>query len=218
MEADVWVSGAIIDSRLSYDINAIDYDSKRDRPMHRALREGFSQTSEQVPSDFFHRYPIGDELTPPKYLFRAGGLLAIDARCASVIRSFDIGDGQLHPINIYQRDKKTRVPGNYFLLNFGARKEAFVSEQSPRAMHQKLIDKWSIFVMDTPLNEYACTLSRKALEGADIWADPKVFSSIFFSRRLVLALKAAGLEQRFDFRACQVISSNEACSGALRVR
>ncbi|MFT5510920.1 MAG: hypothetical protein ACI89J_004019 [Hyphomicrobiaceae bacterium] len=72
----VWISAAMRDPRLSYDVHSFDFDYERDRKIYAAYNKGHAQLPSNLPNKFFHRYPIGDKLEPPKYLFSAGGLLA----------------------------------------------------------------------------------------------------------------------------------------------
>lgn len=204
-EPIAWICDAMLNPSLAYPVAQIpDYDGKRDGPTRKLMKTGYAQPAGKVPSAFYHSYPVGDDLAPPSYVFLAGGILAVNEPCADVIRKFDLGDGALHRTRLYQRDKATPLPGDYFLLNFGARKEAFLPEQPHLAYFNEQVNWWSFFFADLTVEDVPCTLSRRALEGADIWSDPATNHAVFASDRLVTALRAAGFDQRFRFHKCRI--------------
>ena len=83
------------------------------------------------------------------------------------MRQYDLGDGGLRQILIYQRDKTTEIFGEYFLLNFGAQKPAFVLEQSPGHEYMEYAKQWNVNNIDIPKREIACTVSDAALGAVD---------------------------------------------------
>lgn len=63
-------------------------------------------------------------------LFAVGGFYAVKGRLAQVLSRFDLGEGGLIPFPIYQADLVTPIKGEFFLLNFGARKSSCLPDQS----------------------------------------------------------------------------------------
>lgn len=63
-------------------------------------------------------------------LFFAGPFFAVQGKLAEVLARFDLGEGGLIPFTIYRADLKTPYPGDFFLLNFGCRKDTVLPEQS----------------------------------------------------------------------------------------
>ncbi|MEM7748547.1 MAG: hypothetical protein AAF346_09875 [Pseudomonadota bacterium] len=200
-----WITTAMGDTTLMHGFRDNEFDGKKDKAKRFQLRAGFAQAEEDLPSRF-----VGSKRTrkpgspPPPYLFTAGGLLAMNKSCAEVLRGFDLGDGGLHPITLWEADEVTPVPGDYYLLNFGARKEALLVDQSPHAREVRELKKWS-FILDAVLpGEPACMLTSNALEGADMWCDPLVTRAVFVSERLVSALREAEMAELFNFRFCSI--------------
>jgi hypothetical protein len=48
-------------------------------------------------------------------------------------------------------------------------------------------------------------VSRAAMAGPDVWADPTLFKSVFVSERLGKALREAGLARAFRLFRCRVV-------------
>src|SRR6266542_3787067 len=67
-------------------------------------------------------------------VFLANGYPIVSERAASLISSFDLGQGALFPIKaVFQKDRTTRIPGNFFCWIFGNTKSAFAAAASPDA-------------------------------------------------------------------------------------
>ncbi len=60
----------------------------------------------------------------------AAGAVVVSAACADILRQFDLGHSSLYPIKLFQHDRGTPVEGEYFCLNIGERKDAFLPELS----------------------------------------------------------------------------------------
>jgi hypothetical protein len=57
------------------------------------------------------------------------GYVIVSDRVAEVLNRFDLGDSCLAPLDAtYARDRKTPLPGDYFLFNIGEEKTAFAPE------------------------------------------------------------------------------------------
>lgn len=95
------------------------------------------------------------------------------------------------PHTIYEADEKTPLPGPFYILNFGPRKDCFLPYEST-GLIQSVVNagsgqvRW--FVDST--NDGDVAVSPAALEGSDLWMCPGVGGRIFTSGRLVNALKA----------------------------
>lgn len=127
-----------------------------------------------------------------KDVFFLGGFFAVKGKIAEVLSSFDFGPGGgLVPHTIYEADEKTPLPGPFYILNFGPRKDCFLPYEST-GLIQSVVNagsgqvRW--FVDFT--NDGDVAVSPAALEGSDLWMCPGVGGRIFTSGRLVNALKA----------------------------
>lgn len=133
------------------------------------------------------------------HFFRSDWVLVSEA-CADVLRQFELRGG-CFPVDLYQEDRKTFVPGTFFHLNIGAVKNAVLPEESPGVS-----DPYGMgySVLSSVKDDEVC-VSSAALGGPDIWIDPILSSSIFFSDRLRAALKAAKVDTPFRAKRCLVL-------------
>jgi hypothetical protein len=136
-------------------------------------------------------------------LANAGGFWTVSAAVADVLRRVELGRTSLYPTKAFRYDRRTRLEGEYFCLNFGERKTAFLPEQSPRA--EKPYPNEDIWKLPLAPNDSDIAVGQAALSGADLWVDPQVRNAFFLSDRLVQALKAAGLARRFGLFRCRVV-------------
>lgn len=62
--------------------------------------------------------------------------------------------------------------------------------------------RWAI---EFPKDNQIAVSSRVALTGPDVWIDPTLLHPIFFSDRLVQALRAAKVTRTIRLRSCRVV-------------
>lgn len=129
---------------------------------------------------------------------------------AEVLRGFDLGRTSLYPTKAFRYDRKTPLEGDYFCLNFGETKAAFLPEQSPRkegsAAFAKVQTKWTLRVVP---KDGDLAVDETALVGPDLWIDPRVRSAFFLSDRLARALQAAKLARWWGLFRCRVLKTSE---------
>ena len=134
--------------------------------------------------------------------------IAARGKFAELLQQHDLGvGGELVPYTIYEKDRVTPLPDQYYLFNFGERKDCFVPEESKnldilRKKERDGEDLWkaSLLGVDDDL-----AFTTAALEGADIWFDKHIHSHFFMSDRLVKAIKAAKLGIPFKFVRCRIL-------------
>lgn len=199
----VWVSGAMMDPRqmrpLTSDI--------ADRDIHRAVDSGNrNDAGEALGPDCFpaaiwpSEYAVRSWNAMPD-LFFAGSYWVISQACANVLRRFDLGNGALYPVIVFKKDRKTKLEGDYFCLNFGNVKHAFLPNESPNTRDWPGGRRALPFVEQ----DFDVAVSREALSGPDIWIDPFLTRSFFISGPLGDALKAAKVSSWFKLKKCRVI-------------
>ena len=139
-------------------------------------------------------------------LFCAGPFYAVKGRLADVLKDFDLGNGGLIEFPIYQADKATRLPGPFYLLNFGAVKDNFVASESlklrpRRTMNSDGYELWATY----GLEDGDIALTAGAFEGADLWHERKLENKLFMSGRLHDAILAAKVKVKFRFAKVRII-------------
>ncbi|GAB4525140.1 MAG: hypothetical protein Tsb0019_27190 [Roseibium sp.] len=201
MAKSVWVSAAMVDEKrmmpMRSDIALTNVDDAVE-----AIRQnnsGVSLPKDRFPNEVFGSSDSGTFEELPDF-FSADGYWVVSEACAKVFKGFDLESGGLYPVRIFQKDRKTPVPGDYYCLNFGSVKEAFQPEGSPKAYKsQHGGDFWMppFVVKDGDI-----AVSEAALAGSDLWVDPKIMSVFFVSGGLAKALKAAKIN--LGLRRCRI--------------
>ena len=139
-----------------------------------------------------------------------GAFLGVKGRVAEVLSQFDFGvGGGLVPHTIYEADEKTPLPGPFYIVNFGPRKNCFLPEASANienlgVHYQTGRIHWSL----NHVRDGDIAVSPAALAGSDLWMCPGVESRIFMSNRVVEALRTALSDADFaEFRlhCCRVV-------------
>jgi hypothetical protein len=135
-------------------------------------------------------------------IFFGFGFWVVSDTCAGVLRQFDLGQGGLYPVKVFQKDKKTPIGDHdWFCLNFGNVKSGLVAEAS-NELSPRSEGKWSVSAI---IEDDDVALSPSVLDGPDIWIDPKVMQAFFMSWRLGSALKKAKCTSGFGLFRCRVL-------------
>lgn len=200
----VWVSRAFMDSSLVKRITSDLFESDTDKAVEamKGNEKGLPYPSERFPDELYAK-DRGKKLGKQPDIFNGGSYWIVSAACADVLRQFDLGDGALYPTKLLQHDRITPVEGEYFCLNFGNQKQAFVPEYSPEA--RKPYASHNIWRLRLTPKDGDIAVTPTALNGPDLWVDPDLWDAFFLSDPLVQALKAAKLTRRFGLRKCRVI-------------
>jgi hypothetical protein len=141
-----------------------------------------------------------------KDIFTAGGFFVVRGKLAEVLSRFDLGNGGLIPFTIYQADLVTPYPGEFFLLNFGARKDTILPERSENVTdagvhHKTGVQYWRI---NSWHEDGDVAVRPEVLDGPDLWFDGAVHSEIFLSDRLAQALIHIEMKDIFKLKECRV--------------
>lgn len=139
-------------------------------------------------------------------LFWAMSQWIVSSKAADILRQHDLGGGALYPVSdgVFQKDGKTRVPGDYFCWVFGNTKSAFLAAETPSVQPLEAGTE-GLWRLPAKLSDGAITVARLAMSGPEIWLDPTLFKSVFLSRPLGDALEQAGLHTAFRLFKCRVI-------------
>lgn len=157
---------------------------------------------DQFPSDIYaaKRYDADREMIT--HVFNIG-FTVVSSECATVLRNFDLGQGELYPVRLWRQDRVTRISGEYFYLSHGNRKGTFLPEKSPDARDPHgTKELWT--PSPNPVDDQLI-YSPQALEGPDIWRDDRTYFGIMMSDRLVQALKDEGVADDWKLLRCPVI-------------
>jgi hypothetical protein len=141
-------------------------------------------------------------------LFIAGRTYAARERLAEVLARFDLGDGGLVPFQIYQDDLKTPVEGNFFYINFGARKRTVLPSESRKNVELVAANPATgveIWKINPWAEDGDVAVSEAALAGADLWVEEIIRDGLFMSEALAAALREAKLKTDFELKECRIV-------------
>ncbi len=115
---------------------------------------------------------------------------------------------------MYDADLVTPAPGEYWLLQLGARKNSFLPESSNQEGHRissmgvakrsgpvftEGVEYWQVTSL---IQDGDVAVSPAALGGADLWVEERVSKRLFMSGALAQAISEANLK-KVDFRLKQ---------------
>ena len=167
-----------------------------------------NKIGEALGRDAFPTVAYGSEDAPATYasfphLFLLGGFPTLSPEAAAVVSRFDLGNGALYPVDIYQRDRK-RLIGTYHILNIGNQKRCFLPEESPTAQRSRFGGEF--WQPDGRERKHDIAVDGSAFVGPDIWADPRLGQAFFVSGPLARALKDAKATKGWRLREAKVVA------------
>ena len=209
MDQHVWISDVLADSELiiMFGSDIAEENGAGAIEGLKLLKPGKPVPQDMCPKRLWNEKGRKERPSLP-HLSIVNGYPVISAEAADVFRQFDLGEGALYPIEgVYQSDRTTRIPGDYYCWVFGNQKAAFLTEHSaearPFAEHVPgPKTRWTIPML---LQDDQVAVSTVALEGPDVWVDPLLFKSVFLSGPLGDALDKAGLRNAFRLFRCPMM-------------
>ena len=136
------------------------------------------------------------------------GVIAFSENVIELLRGFDLGDCQFHPVQLLDKNGKTELEHRYAYVEYRNVKESFQIDQTPRARsvpsHRNPKMKDYRYPPIVPKDD-EIVLSSAALDGPDIWVEKYLFYMVFVSDRLADALKSKRLSPPFFLRRCRIV-------------
>ncbi len=139
--------------------------------------------------------------------FWVNGFVAVKGRLAEILLRYNFGDGGLIPLTVYQEDLRTLEPGSFFLVNFGARKDSLIGDES-RSIEELYIDPETgrqVWTVADAVKDGDIAMTQAALGGADIWNEAGLRSAIFMTDAVVTEIVAARLKIDFQLARCRIV-------------
>ncbi|AVX03474.1 hypothetical protein MXMO3_00943 [Maritalea myrionectae] len=211
-EEIVWVNCYQLDSAVTTKLrgNCVfdGFDSPEAKMMLEAL-EIHQRTGGEAPDDWFPTeaygiYTDSNVKKVPYDLFSMDGFMTFSQKGKEAVEHLDFGGGKFLPLRVFENDRTTPVPGEFYILNYKGHKEALLADQS---QHLERIyppkDIWGL--QDWLLEDGDIVVSSNALDGPDVWVDtPRLQSANFFSDQFVSAVRDAKIKTKFKFWSCRV--------------
>jgi hypothetical protein len=139
----------------------------------------------------------------------AGGFLIVRGKLAEILSRFDLGEGGLVPFPVYKADLVTPYPSEFFLLNFGARKNSFLPESSESVARMAVDRKTGqqIWKVNSWRENGDVAVSADALAGPDLWYEEVVHGKIFMGEALAIALAETEDANEWRLVECNVVEN-----------
>ena len=147
-----------------------------------------------------------DRLTRLPHLFRANDFLVVSGDLAALLGRFDLGASKMHPVQLLHRDRTTPYAGAHHVLELREAKEAFEPTRSARWRPPRAEGQAHLGGMPGAPKDGDIAVNPAALQGADLWRDPRLLRSLFLSDRLRAAMHEAGMLGGVKTFRCEVMA------------
>ncbi|MES0824397.1 hypothetical protein [Ruegeria sp. SCP11] len=168
-------------------------------------KRGEILTNEQVGDLwYFNTHP---EYSPPPFI-SGGGYPLVSESAKAVLERFDLGETVFHSLTLMDSEEmRLSTTEPYFLLNVGNKRsmgnyEALGPEGGINTPLVSVAE--GVVYLPNHHKEDQLVIAPEALNGPDIWLDPKVPKLLFLSDRLVTGLKSTGMDKGWGLVRCAV--------------
>lgn len=151
----------------------------------------------------FQEFPKEDE-----YIFWAKGTVVLNQDCAEIFKQFCLGTTDLIPVKIYELETG-RIFSNatFYILNLSEHHQYLTYPQSSDAV--KFLpypNGGGIYTRYGDISNQTLEVSKDALQSnVDLWHDPLLDASYFFSDKLHHALRQANMIEKFNTHFCKIV-------------
>ena len=128
---------------------------------------------------------------PP--LFCSNGFWLVSQRVADIMRQFDLGDGDLHAVEVREKDGKKRLDETRFCWIFGNRKDALDSDASANLRLFRDVPGEDRRLLASKPADDDVALAPGAALGPDVWLEKRLKKAVFLCGALGDALVSDGL-------------------------
>ncbi|MBX9860269.1 MAG: hypothetical protein K2Y20_11855 [Sphingomonas sp.] len=202
----VWASTVMVSlsAKMPFENALVDVPRDPKLDTSRRNKAGEVLSAENFPREVWGM-PRLNQSRPLPDIFMGYGPWIVSKAAADVMRQFDMGQGGFYPVRVLKKDLKTPFDGEWFCLNFGNVKKAYMGggrDPTPYIPKDYISHTMpgSGIIKDNML-----MVNADALVGPDIWVDPQIYDTFFVSDRLAKALKEAGVARAFGFKKCKII-------------
>jgi len=161
---------------------------------------GVSLPRDRFPEKVFHSTKAKFRASLPEFFH--SGFIFLNEKAQDVFYVHDLGGGALYPVDLYEHDEVTPIPAKIRTLCIGNQKDTVLLDRSPRM--RQIWPKQEFYAPEREFLDDDITVDASCIEGADIWADPKVKRVFFISDRLGKSLAKVGMKKAFGLVRCTV--------------
>ncbi|WP_143267525.1 hypothetical protein [Aquimixticola soesokkakensis] len=158
----------------------------------------------------YHRKDIGhvdwlESMAKSRRVFTVSSLIFVDKTVCDALMTFDLGDGRLSRMPIYQSDRKTEVDCDFYLLEFCNPRHTVDRDRTDRCRPLYKARPEAGYKLPSNLRGRDVVVHRSAQQGPDLWFDPMIRHYQFLSDGVARVLIALGLEEKFNLNQCKFL-------------
>lgn len=149
--------------------------------------------------------------SPLPHVFVAGDYLAISNAVADVLQAFDLGASLIKPVVFLNKNQKTPLARGWNLFQIKEFKSGLEIEHSEN-MPKQIFPRAEIYPIffDRHKENTRPAMNRTVLDGADVWIDRRVGSSVFVSAEILVRLRDRKLLGLVKYIGCPVLNPDNA--------
>lgn len=176
--------------------------------IHKAMgrnADGFSATRHEMPEKCAIWQPNCFKQT--KAIFPEAGYYVITGELIDIFSKANLGEGGLVSLPFFEADLETPVAQEFFLLNVGARKRAFLPELTEDARKFMICYETGqqLWHVNKLIVDGVVSVSSSALQGPDLWVDENVNRKLFMSDWLGSAITKTKAAKEWRLLKCNVV-------------
>ncbi len=212
MAEKIWVSDSALNSSIISKLSVVPdimlptvqvHDLTRLDTLQKKYHRGEGLSEDERYKSAFGWYRETRIKTLPDF-FMVNGFFVVSVGFAEVLNKFDLGKTELSSIDLFQGNRRERINGDWFFLDLGSVKQAFLPEASTGGYAHPDVWPEGRWIIRNPKDD-ELAVSSSALEGSDLWIDPLLNSALFLSGRLEAALKGAKMTRTLRRARCSVV-------------
>ena len=189
----VWASNMLMQGQNLFGFSCAAYEQVPEEFVAnlRTMKRGECVPEGFPPEVMWANDPDDDRVERLPHLFQACGFLVVSDTLAEILRGVGLGASRLLPVSLLHRDRARPYPGTHLILDLREKKEAFEPEHSKQFNRPRYPEQTHLGAVVGRPQDGDISVSPAALAGADIWRDPRLLESLFFSDRLMTAMRKA---------------------------
>lgn len=139
-------------------------------------------------------------------IIMVGPFYAVKGRLFDIFSRHDLGEGGLVPVPNLQSDLQTAYSNDYYILQFGCRKDTFLESASKNVkfMVTDKVTGMDITAVHSWSEDLDVALAPSALTGPELWCEERVDNKLFLSDALARELITEGMADTFRLQKCRI--------------
>ena len=200
MHEEVWVSNALGQSELVRNFS----DPNFDHASRHAILSKYFNAEPLLPSEFPSNKAYLTRLVlpvDPLPHLMTNSFMFLSRQLRDLLLDYDLGLTSFSQVALFGANEKKLYSSDYYFINIAEVKGAAVIKKSIGLRPYTVPGKYSY----GDLKDDTIAVNAKAFTGVDLWMEPTITRTIFFSGRLYHALQQSGLAKDLNFARCVAV-------------